>query len=181
MNDSSSDTYEIVFRGDIVQGETIDVVKQRLMELFNIDAGRAEQLFSGRPVVLKKNLDLLKADQYRMRLENAGAVVQVREAAGAEPAAPTEPASEPTPVASEAATDTATEAESSDGNMSLSPVGAEVLAADERRDFTPADIDVDHISVAETGEDVLADDEKKPFIEKQLDLSHLTIELPDQK
>ena len=179
MNDSSSDTYEIVFRGDIVQGETIDVVKQRLMELFNIDAGRAEQLFSGRPVVLKKNLDLLKADQYRMRLENAGAVVQVREAAGAEPAAPTEPASttEPTPVA----TDTATEAESSDGNMSLSPVGAEVLAADERRDFTPADIDVDHISVAETGEDVLADDEKKPFIEKQLDLSHLTIELPDQK
>ena len=164
MSDADGTTYNIVFRGDIAPGESMVDVKQRVAQLFKIDDERADQLFSGRPVVLKKNLDLVQADQYRQALERAGAVVEVKEIADAV-AVDTNPVTEPEAGASQ-----------SEGELSLSEPGADVLAPEERKEFVPAELNLDHLSMGEAGEDVLAESEKKPFVAKDVDTSHLSLD-----
>ncbi len=74
-------TFEVIFRGDITAGQQLVAVKERLKALFKVDDARIEQLFSGRPEVIKKGVDQATADRYRDTLLKAGAVVQVREQA----------------------------------------------------------------------------------------------------
>ncbi|MEZ5483085.1 MAG: hypothetical protein R3E73_13300 [Porticoccaceae bacterium] len=142
-------TYEIVFRGDVQLGETVTDVKQRVAALFKVDEERAEQLFSGRPVVLKKNLDAQKAAQYQQALEQAGAVVEIKAVA----------------VVEDAVSEGGSQTDDQGGDeLTLSPVGADVLAPDERREFTPAEIALEHLSVASPGADVLPDDDKSRLL-----------------
>lgn len=74
-----SDTeFDIIFRGDIVLGHQLSDVKARLQQLFKADAGRIDQLFSGRPVPIRRQLDRETADKYKAALLKAGAQVEVR-------------------------------------------------------------------------------------------------------
>ncbi len=74
-------TFEVIFRGDIVAGQQLTVVKERLKALFKVDDARIEQLFSGRPEVIKKGVDQATASRYRDTLLKAGAQVQLRQQA----------------------------------------------------------------------------------------------------
>ncbi len=70
-------TYKIVFRGEIGPDFVLDNVKVRLAELFQLEGERLERLFSGSSVVLKKNLPLELAVQYKRRFEQSGALCEV--------------------------------------------------------------------------------------------------------
>ena len=67
--------YEIAFSGQLVEGAPLASVQANLARLFQADAQRIAQLFSGRRVVIKNNLDEAGAEKYRLTLERAGAVV----------------------------------------------------------------------------------------------------------
>jgi len=69
--------YEIAFSGQLVEGAPLASVQANLARLFQADAQRIAQLFSGRRVVIKNNLDEAGAEKYRLTLERAGAVVEV--------------------------------------------------------------------------------------------------------
>ncbi len=69
--------YEIAFSGQLVPGAQLDLVKANLAKLFQADAQRITQLFSGRRIVIKNNLDAASAEKYRVTLERAGARVEV--------------------------------------------------------------------------------------------------------
>ena len=69
--------YEIAFSGRLVEGAPLVSVQANLARLFQADAQRIAQLFSGRRVVIKNNLDEVGAEKYRLTLERAGAVVEV--------------------------------------------------------------------------------------------------------
>ena len=69
--------YEIAFSGELVPGAQLEVVQANLAKLFQADAQRIAQLFSGRRVVIKNNLDEAGAEKYRSTLERAGARVEV--------------------------------------------------------------------------------------------------------
>lgn len=69
--------YEIAFSGRLVEGAPLASVQANLARLFQADAQRIAQLFSGRRVVIKNNLDEAGAEKYRLTLERAGAVVEV--------------------------------------------------------------------------------------------------------
>lgn len=69
--------YEIAFSGELVPGAQLEVVQANLAKLFQADAQRIAQLFSGRRVVIKNNLDEAAAEKYRSTLERAGARVEV--------------------------------------------------------------------------------------------------------
>lgn len=69
--------YEIAFSGQLVEGAPLASVQANLARLFQADAQRIAQLFSGRRVVIKNNLDAAGAEKYRLTLERAGAVVEV--------------------------------------------------------------------------------------------------------
>jgi len=74
MNDQQ---FDIIFRGDIVFGHQLADVKVRLQQLFKADAAKVDALFSGRPVPLKRGLDLASAQKYKEALVKAGAQVDV--------------------------------------------------------------------------------------------------------
>ncbi len=91
--------YEIAFSGQLVEGAPLASVQANLARLFQADAQRIAQLFSGRRVVIKNNLDEAGAEKYRLTLERAGAVVEVLAMLVEEvELAPPPPASAPVPA-----------------------------------------------------------------------------------
>jgi hypothetical protein len=141
----SAEEFDIVFRGDIVLGHQLTQVKQRLQQLFKSDAERVEALFTGRPVVLKRNLDRETAEKYRDALFKAGAQTTISPAGSvaAKAAAPAAPVARK-PV------------------WSLAPAGSYLLAPSERRVFTPLDLDVSRLTLRPAGEPLLDASEQPP-------------------
>ncbi len=74
-----SQRVRIVFRGEIIAGEAEAAVKQRAAQLFKASPEQIERIFSGRPVVLRKDLSAEEGARYRERLEKAGIRVYVEE------------------------------------------------------------------------------------------------------
>ncbi|MBA1278761.1 MULTISPECIES: hypothetical protein [Pseudomonadaceae] len=70
--------YEIAFSGQLLPGARLEQVEANLSKLFQADAQRIAQLFSGRRMVIKQNLDFAAVEKYRQALERAGAQVEVR-------------------------------------------------------------------------------------------------------
>ncbi len=67
--------YKVVFTGTLMPGFALDTVKSNLATLFKSDLGKINHLFTGRPVVLKRELTAADADKYLTVLRNAGAMV----------------------------------------------------------------------------------------------------------
>jgi len=84
----SSETYAIVFKGDIVEGFEAAAVQAQLARLLKIDAKKIAALFSGKQIVLKKTTDKTAAVKYGKALKKAGADVKIRviKAAASKPA-----------------------------------------------------------------------------------------------
>jgi len=94
----SGNTFEVVFNGKVVEGASVDQVKQNVAKLFKVEVAKVERLFSGARVVIKKGVDESTAKKYQMALHKAGAICAVvNSAQAAKPAAPA--ASAPQPAA----------------------------------------------------------------------------------
>lgn len=70
--------YEVAFSGKLVADARLDLVKANLARIFQADEQRIAQLFSGRRIVIKSNLDAAGAEKYREILARAGALLEVR-------------------------------------------------------------------------------------------------------
>lgn len=86
----SSDTYAIVFKGDVVEGHQPAAVQAQLAKLLKLDPAKAKALFSGKQIVLKKTADKAEAARYGKALKKTGADVNIR-VIKAKPAAAPEP------------------------------------------------------------------------------------------
>ncbi len=93
-----SERYNVVFEGKIMPGKDLQLVKDRLKELMKTDDEGIERLFTGKPVVVRKNLEKETAEKYRNAFAKAGAMCEV----SPEPA----PQAAPDPVAAPAVPDT---------------------------------------------------------------------------
>ena len=102
----SDQLFEVAFSGQIADGADLDQVKARVGKMFNADETKIAQLFSGKRIVIKKNIDQATAAKYRAALNKAGAICDVK-AMGAPaetaPAAAPEPAPAATPEPASAA------------------------------------------------------------------------------
>ncbi|HED33158.1 MAG TPA: hypothetical protein ENJ08_02925 [Gammaproteobacteria bacterium] len=74
----SDELFEVAFSGQIAEGADIEQVKTKVAAIFKADAGKLAQLFSGKRVVIKKNIDQAMANRYKSALQNAGAVCEVK-------------------------------------------------------------------------------------------------------
>ena len=85
--------FHIVFTGQLVKGSDLATVKANLGKIFKMEAPRVEKLFSGQPVVLKKDADQATAMKFRAVLKQAGAECELRPVAEAAtpPSAPHHP------------------------------------------------------------------------------------------
>lgn len=68
--------YNLIFQGEIVAGAKLEDVKQNIAGLFNADAEKTAKLFSGKPIVIKKNLDHENSNKYLTVLKMAGAIAK---------------------------------------------------------------------------------------------------------
>lgn len=164
--------FEVVFRGDIRQGERLAAVRQRLGDLFRLDFARLDQLFSGRPVVLRRGLTQGDAERFRALLEEAGALIQLRPGSVAL-ADPESPATSD----SESAAQEPSAPEPSLEEPSLAPLGADLLRPDERPQIEVPTLSLEHLSLAELGSDVLRPEERQRSAPRSLDVSHLSVSL----
>ncbi|MFV3329303.1 DUF805 domain-containing protein [Pseudomonas sp. NY15437] len=74
--------FKIVFDGALMPQTPLETAKENLARLFKSDASKIDALFSGQPVVLKRDLTGDEADKYLRALHGAGANAR-KEAEGA--------------------------------------------------------------------------------------------------
>ena len=73
-----SDTlYQVIFQAETAPDFAIGDVKKNLAALFKAPPEKIDQLFSGKPVPIKKNVDHATALRYQAAMERAGAVSEV--------------------------------------------------------------------------------------------------------
>ena len=74
----SEELYEIAFSGQIVDGADLETVKRHIASIFKADEKRLQQLFSGRRVLIKREVDAATMAKYRGAFQKAGAICEVR-------------------------------------------------------------------------------------------------------
>jgi len=174
----SDQLFEVAFSGQIRDGANADEVRARVGKMFKADEAKLAQLFSGRRVVIKKNIDQATAEKYRTALNRAGAECEIGEMGdgttatqSAIPAAATAtPATDSTGSAAASASQYET---SYDGEVlpppqvdplgisggdiedleaTIAPVGSELQ--DDYDEVEEPDIDLNGLEVAPVGSDI---------------------------
>lgn len=124
-------TYQLIFRGETLEGQHPAVVRKRLALALKLDDARIQALFSGNSVVVRKAVDAETAAKFQAVFKKAGARLRVvavavadREASPATPAGPDNSAWE------------------------ILPPGSDVLEPDQRKPFVARNIDTSHLALA---------------------------------
>ena len=61
----SDQLFEVAFSGKISEGADLDDVKTKVGKMFSADEAKLAQLFSGKRIVIKKNVDQATATKYK--------------------------------------------------------------------------------------------------------------------
>ena len=145
-------SYQVIFSGKIIEHADIDMVKANVARTFSMPPDRIEKLFSGRRLVLKKDLDQATAERYRSTLQRAGALCEIEDTTASTPITekpPVQPAPSVQPAAPEIAAQTQSPVTQVDASgMSMAEPGI-ILA--EPAPVPEANIDTGDIDMAEVG------------------------------
>ena len=90
--------YNVVFKGEFSLEHDIDDVKEKLAKLFKLKPETVDSLFSGKTVIIRKNVDELTARKYQKAADGCGAIFELEPVEDA-PAAQAAPASPQAPKA----------------------------------------------------------------------------------
>jgi hypothetical protein len=153
-------SYSIVFSGEIKASFTKERVMNNLSALFKKDISYIERLFSGKKVVIKRDLDLEQANKYLSALANTGAVCELLDQSSAKSKTVT--------------TDTISAA------LTMAEAGATII---EQVDAEVPDIDTSQLSLSAVGETIMEPPPVKPVMIKDLscDISPIGAALSDEQ
>ncbi len=84
----AEELYNIVFKGELVRSFELDAVKKNVGQLFKMQGPKLDALFSGKTIVLKRNLNFDAATKYRVAIKKAGARVDLMPVESAAAASP---------------------------------------------------------------------------------------------
>ncbi len=73
----AEERFDLSYRGDLSPGADPAQVRERLTALFKLSEAGAERLFTGRPVIVKRNADAATVARFTEVFEHAGAVLTV--------------------------------------------------------------------------------------------------------
>lgn len=175
-----SDTYKLVFRGEVLEGQHPAVVRKRLGEGAGFGADALDKLFSGRPVVVKREADTATAAKFQAVFKKAGARLRVLpvetgdDEVGAAPAQDAGAAADDSAARAKTAPEPARSSQApaaTDAGFELLPAGSDLLAADERTGFEPREVDTGNLRLEGAR---FAVDEPEPEVPAP-DVSHLSV------
>jgi hypothetical protein len=95
----SDELFEVAFSGQIDDGADLDEVKAKVAAMFKADETKLAHLFSGKRIVIKKNIDAQTANKYQTALGRVGAKCEVKSLSVSDEVAPS-PSPEPGAVSS---------------------------------------------------------------------------------
>lgn len=171
MTNDNTQRFDIFLTGAAQPGIEPPLVAARLAELFRIPPERAALLLGGKPQRVKAGVDRATALRYRDALRQAGAGFAIREAAGAAPPSEVTPAQHADRPAPSARAIPALPV-ALPVSLSVAPVGADVLAPEERAQVDAAEIDTSALAVAPLS---AAEERPAPLTPPAPDTSHLTM------
>jgi len=197
--------FQVVFRGELTGERSGDEVRQQLADLFRMPEEKVAALFSGKPIVVKRNLDEATARKFEAAFRKAGALCEIRPAgdtASADPGSDRQTTAEPAPAGqqaqpTQATAGTATDSEATrraslaaagDPNQTLLELGVpedlsglDVDTSDaplSSGETVPApDIDIGDLSVVDNDSGNLS--EHEPPTPPDIDTSELALEDPE--
>ena len=149
----ATSSYDIHFSGELMPGAQQQAVRARIQEMFKLTDQAADQLFSGRTIAIKRNLDHDQAVRIRDAFRQAGAQVQLVERSGEPDEAP------------------------ANTGLSLAPVDDRPL--EPAPEIEPPSIDISSLSLIAGEEWTLEDCETPPPPVSIPDISHLQILEPE--
>jgi len=120
------DRYNVVFSGELSAETTQEAARRNLRTWFRVDEAQLENLFSGRRVVVKRNVSLDVASRYQAAFRKAGGLALI-EISNGEPA-DTAAAGREEQAGSDALAESATDATA----LALAPVGTPLEEIDDR-------------------------------------------------
>ncbi len=167
----SFEQYDIFFSGQLIDGSDETVARSKLATLFKLPLERVEHLFSGKPVAVKRGVDMDTAVKYRTAFRDAGALIEIKPITDTATAgAASIPDVPPTPAPTAAPSDPSEQAQSA---LSLSPANTGTLEGFAPK-VVPVEIgDISQISMAAVGSTI---DESEPPPPLEIDTSALSIE-----
>ncbi|MGH1441199.1 MAG: hypothetical protein ACRBBR_13865 [Cellvibrionaceae bacterium] len=165
----TDNTCSVIFRGDIVLGEHLPDVKQKLKKIFNVNDARIDNLFTGKPVPLKTKLSLAEAEKYKTILQQAGIIVSIETknetTADKTPASKVAVQNKQHQTVNNVSTGNATNnnnasAQSSDDEWQLAPVGSILVDNKHTQAQKAVEVNTDHLSVMAQEGNLIKDDER---------------------
>ena len=173
----SEELFEVAFSGEVADGADLEQVKAKVGAMFKADATKLGHLFSGKRMVIKKNIDLPTANKYKAALNKAGAVCEVKSlseatssaataSAAPKPTAPKTTAPKPTtpprpapvvasgdiPAAPQTAPLGVTANDISDLSANLAPIGSDMQ--DSIKQVAEPELDISGLGIAPAGSDL---------------------------
>ncbi len=71
--------YQVLFSGEVAQQASIESVRDNLARELGLDERKAKQLFSGRTVVIRSQLDQQQAQAWQEKLAQFGAICRIKD------------------------------------------------------------------------------------------------------
>lgn len=146
----SLDTYDVYFSGQLLKDADPEEAKRKIGAMFKLEGEKLERLFGGKPIPIKRGVDMDRAVKFRVAFRDAGALVDIvpegqpapnpaaRPTPPQRPAAPVPP-TRPAPAASAAETTPATQPDASGLSLADGPLPA------------PAEAQADPVQVPDFG------------------------------
>ena len=76
-HDMSEELFEVAFSGQIHDGADLEQVKAKVGKMFKADDAKIATMFSGKRLLIKRNLDREAATKYRAAFKKAGAKCEI--------------------------------------------------------------------------------------------------------
>lgn len=70
--------YQVLFNGELVESASIEVVRDNLARELGLDERKAKQLFSGRTIVVRSQLEQHEAQAWQDRFAQLGAICRIK-------------------------------------------------------------------------------------------------------
>jgi len=180
--------YNVYFAGQLLSGQELASVRDKLAKLFNADQQTLEKLFSGKAQLLKRDCDKATALKYKQAMERAGArpIIKASQSAAAEQSAPLTPPPEKTMSAAEKIAALAA-APDEGGYSSKEPSTSPKESATSSKESATGSAeqqpisDQEGINLAPAGTDVLREDERAEPVVSEIDTAGLEVDAATQR
>lgn len=73
-----SETYNVVFTGELLDGFDLDSVQRAFANIFKLNQEKVNNYFNGQPKVLKKDVSHEVAAKYKSRIESVGGKIKIQ-------------------------------------------------------------------------------------------------------